>query len=1059
MKTRFSVLRALTGALIAVLSLGFFSNQALAVVCSNVYQNDNGENPGLSSPGEQLDLSGVSWSSSGSLPSGSLDSGDYYVGGGDYDPIVLSPGATVRIFVDGNLTLDNNAKINAGGDPSKLLIVVRGNISAGNNATISGLLYATGSIDVGQGQGRGAIPDIAGGLAAQGGIVLPRRTEVSTDYSGINEGLLSSLCSRPVELLANGISGPVVEVGIGELVNVTAVAQQCPEAEYPPISDRWADNWFLNGQFLDGYSGNSSPCDRSPVTVDSRSFNSEGDYVYRYQTEYCREFLCFGWLGGRETFADVELTVRVQGSSVDHFRIIHGGTGVTCQPTPITFQAMDAQGNIVTDYDGQVSLSTSTGEGFWQAGNGAEGNLTLLSGNTGQAFYQFSPADGGQITLGLQHTEPDAVNVNIADGSIREIDTADPDLMVRKAGFLFHQGADFDSPVGSQISGKPSPALGEQALRLTAIREADDTGACEAFLVGPQNVDVGLVCENPGACSASGVMDVNDVELGKNATGTLATDPSANDSLVPFDFGNDSTSSAPLVLKYNDAGSVSLFASMPLLDDEGNPTGELISGSSGPFTVTPAGFCVEATKTAGASYVDLTCSSVDAECSISGAAGDIFNLTISAVAWEQAGEISSEFCDNPVTSNFEYSDLSLDSRVVAPASGKPASLLTESITMAPQGEGAVVFDQSISEVGVFEIFIPEGQSYWGASLPGGGSDPIGRFTPAQFEVVIADKGELQSKCQDKQFMGQPMGWPEESVPTLTITALNQSGVPTENYTNSDNDYAFMKLTGGDITVDFPDSQTVIENSESIVLTLDVIQNEGELFANAPGEMYYEFSANDKIWFEKNENSRVASFPPELSFAVQAFSDSDGVPSGDLPDPFLTGPEEDSNDAFKMYYGRLNMENVYGPQNIEKLLMPVHIEVWDGTIWNITDFGVCMPSDLTQITEASETTQNYHELDDPGFDESSGAGNYYLALEPKSGSCPEGGECTDTLEWPLASGADLENGEVPKEYDWLMDFWGRNPNPNPDELQNPQGLATFGVYRGNDRIIYWQEVLN
>jgi MSHA biogenesis protein MshQ len=37
---------------------------------------------------------------------------------------------------------------------------------------------------------------------------------------------------------------------------------------------------------------------------------------------------------------------------------------------------------------------------------------------------------------------------------------------------------------------------------------------------------------------------------------------------------------------------------------------------------------------------------------------------------------------------------------------------------------------------------------------------------------------------------------------------------------------------------------------------------------------------------------------------------------------------------------------------------------------------------------------------------------------------------------------------------LKDFWDAD---NPDSLVNPYAWATFGVYRGNDRIIYWREV--
>jgi len=64
----------------------------------------------------------------------------------------------------------------------------------------------------------------------------------------------------------------------------------------------------------------------------------------------------------------------------------------------------------------------------------------------------------------------------------------------------------------------------------------------------------------------------------------------------------------------------------------------------------------------------------------------------------------------------------------------------------------------------------------------------------------------------------------------------------------------------------------------------------------------------------------------------------------------------------------------------------------------------------------------------------------------------GTQATDTLEWDLS------------DKKWLQHYWAREPeessdDPAKNDLQNPRATATFGVYRGNDRIIYWREVLN
>jgi MSHA biogenesis protein MshQ len=51
--------------------------------------------------------------------------------------------------------------------------------------------------------------------------------------------------------------------------------------------------------------------------------------------------------------------------------------------------------------------------------------------------------------------------------------------------------------------------------------------------------------------------------------------------------------------------------------------------------------------------------------------------------------------------------------------------------------------------------------------------------------------------------------------------------------------------------------------------------------------------------------------------------------------------------------------------------------------------------------------------------------------------PNGIQGTDSLVWNVASWL---------EYDWNDD----------GTAEDPIGLATFGVYRGHDRVIHWQE---
>jgi hypothetical protein len=59
-----------------------------------------------------------------------------------------STGATTRFFVNGNLTIENNVQLNAGGPPQNLIIVVSGNVVINNNAEINGFILAGGAVQL-----------------------------------------------------------------------------------------------------------------------------------------------------------------------------------------------------------------------------------------------------------------------------------------------------------------------------------------------------------------------------------------------------------------------------------------------------------------------------------------------------------------------------------------------------------------------------------------------------------------------------------------------------------------------------------------------------------------------------------------------------------------------------------------------------------------------------------------------------------------------------------------------------------------------------------------------
>ncbi|MDL0433315.1 MshQ-like protein [Marinobacter sp. TBZ242] len=665
------------------------------------------------------------------------------------------------------------------------------------------------------------------------------------------------------------------------------------------------------------------------------------------------------------------------GEQIDHFEILHDGVALTCQPETVTIRACANESceQLFTD-PVQATLSPSDG---WQ-----DGNVVNFSGGFSEATLQNTVA--GEVTLDVigsqPSTRPQAVTLCQAGGG-----------GLSEAGCVlefFDSGLAFDVP--DLISHKPS-----DVVEVRAVRRDDSTQACvPAFENVERPVQFWFTYVNPDETSrpVSRALSID----GEDVSGDFGSP-----TTIELSFGTGGI--AEVEVRYPDAGRMQLdgrYLGSAATGDEG-----LVMPGSDQFVSVPAGLCV---STAG------ECAAGDASCPLFVKAGDTFDLSITAVGWQNDSD--SDLCEgNPVTPNFRLLDVPLSSGVVAPSGGADGTLSPTGYSHTRSADATETVSARVSEVGVFEFLAtPAAGGYLGKTVPQGTSSPAGRFYPDRFDVLV-DPGELEAECKVATpfaYTGQDIGW--LLVPSVEIEPLSVQGTRTLNYTEP----GFQQLSAGNVTRTVPVADNTALNRDNAPMAVTATTDTGTLTVVEPGLLQFNYSTGDAVRYNKLPEARVAPIGPDLEYAVTDITDADGV-SGDGA-PYAFTPVAD----FDVRYGRLAMDNVYGPENIPELPMPFRVEYWNGSRFVVNAADSCSPWTTANIASLAE----HHTLaPDSGMFNSGEAGPLRLQ--------PDGSQGTDTLTWSVD--------------DWLKD--------DADEdgtLENPSALATFGVYRGHDRVIYWRE---
>lgn len=683
-------------------------------------------------------------------------------------------------------------------------------------------------------------------------------------------------------------------------------------------------------------------------------------------------------------------------ATANAFRISHDGAGIHCLDEPLEVATLDAGGQVLEDYQGTVILGTDSGRGSWQLLAGA-GLLDDPVADDGAASYRFAAADGGVARFALAYPEGPAVNVAVHQSGSPEVRDTDLEgsIVFAPSGFTVTAAA-LPNPPPSPLS---DPVGAQQAgadfdLHLSAYGVTDDDPLC------------GVIESYQGARQVrfSGThVNPDSGSLQVQVDGATAGPEQA----VVFSAGQ-----ARVTVRYADVGRIRVALEDALSFEH------VLRGASNDFVVRPGRLAVTrvassagtpnpgATGAAGTAFV---------------AAGEPFQVDVEA-----------QTVDGVRTPNFGREDPPQTVRVIsaallAPAGGRNGS--TDDVVRGDAFQGGAVpgrqhnVEVSFDEVGSIRLVPAMADGDYLGSGPVAtalGAD-VGRFRPAAFDLLSA---AVTPACGAFTYMDQPaLGV------RYLLQALNAAGDVTENYdTGLLGSAAVASLTVG---AEADDDGTDL----GARLALPAYGwSGGEVDVDVADALFARQAAPDGPFESLQLSLRLTDPVDGLPIAdadVNAASAGDCAAAGAC-DARALGQT-------RMVYGRLALLPVSGPET-EPLRVPLAAQVFSGAAFRAHDADQCTPyaaaavalSDHDGNLNGGETGVE-GPLGAPALvDGSADPADPIVLAAPGVGN---DGSVRVTLDVP----------------DWLeFDWHGSGP-------EDPSARASFGRYRGHDRILIRREL--
>uniref|UniRef100_A0A3L0W0S0 MSHA biogenesis protein MshQ n=2 Tax=Gammaproteobacteria TaxID=1236 RepID=A0A3L0W0S0_ECOLX len=687
------------------------------------------------------------------------------------------------------------------------------------------------------------------------------------------------------------------------------------------------------------------------------------------------------------------------GVQIDHFQLDHSGQALTCNPETVTIKACAdaACSALITDpVTATLSLTPTSSSNGWVGGN----TVTFSGGST---TVQLRNNAASAVTIGVSGSTPTTkpFSTTLCKSGNGTPSVAACTLSFADSGFIFD--------VPDTYSNQP------QTVTIKAVKKSDVTKQCvPGFASQSKSVKFWSSYISPASNPYNSNMSVNNSVLG-----------TSQGAATPVSLAFDAQGQSTITVKYPDAGKVQLDARY---DGTGSEAGLVMLGAD-QFVARPVGLCI--TPPQG------VCAAGNSSCPVFKKAGETFQVDIKAMAWELAND--GDICaGNQTTPNFVLSGIGLGSTLVAPSPGTNATVGTTTYNHVAATNSLNSVNQTVSEVGVFRmtatppVVTPQVQGYFGYTIPSAQSQPVGRFIPADFELV---SGDIVPACSVFSYMGQPFGV------TLDIIARNVAGGQTRNYTgdfakgnayittaNSKNGTSLSSRLRSLQPLPWLNGQAAFSGSSEFVRLSDT-QPDGPFKALLFG-----------LYMQDNDGERTLIASPDFNEVV----------TGDCSGSNCNARLIDAT-SMKAYFGRL-LAGTGAGLAAAPLAIPLQMQYYESGDWLLNEEDQCTL--LSLAGDGISFINPSHTFDAATQDLNLGASR---KIRLGLGSTPPGGISAVAKDGEILFNFAEPNISVRIPY--KVDL-SKQP-AQPLWLSDPvslQGEAIFGSSRGNDRIIYRREVM-